>query len=273
MTISNQLLLRFLTLKLYNKTQKTQTKTGEQKMYKEKDVIIAGKKQKKKIPIEEPTSLFINGKHFKTFMITPEMKKEFTIGHLICEGLVSKPKEIESIDIEGNEINAILKGYKQQPSQGLIVSGCGGGTNYLDEENLPKIKNTKKFNLKQINQFMIEVLETGKSSGLHSSGIKSQTQNFQKIIKDIGRHNTIDKIVGAAIKQKINLKNCYIVSTGRMSSDMALKCAKAGIPIAGSHRSLTTLAIEIGEKTNLTILGKLSKPKKTEIYTNPNQIK
>ncbi|OUJ18707.1 Protein required for formate dehydrogenase activity [Methanonatronarchaeum thermophilum] len=241
-------------------------------MYKNKNISIQEKTQTKKVPIEEPVSLFINGKHFKTFMISPEKKEEFTIGHLISEGIIKTPEEIQSIDIDGKEINTILKQYKEQPSKGLIVSGCGGGTNYLDENNLPKIKNKTKFNLKQINKFMLNVLESGKNTGVHSSGIQTNDQKYQQIIYDIGRHNSIDKIIGAAVKQKINLDKSYVVSTGRMSSDMALKCAKAGIPIAGSHRSLTTLAIEIGEKTNLTLLGNLSNPKQTEIYTNPQKI-
>ena len=242
-------------------------------MYEEKNIIVSNRKQTKKIAIEEPVSLFINGKHFKTFMISPGQKEEFTYGHLICEGLVEKPGEITSINIDGQEINAIIQGYQQQPSKGLIVSGCGGGTNYLDDENLPKITNKQKFSLQEINKFMINVLESGKNTGVHSTGIKSTKQDFKRIISDIGRHNSIDKVIGAAIKQNIDLENCFLVSTGRMSSDMALKCAQAVIPVSCSHRSLTTLAIEIGNKTQTSLLGKLSNPQKTEIYTKPEYIK
>jgi FdhD protein len=92
---------------------------------------------------EEPLSIFINGRHFVTAMISPEMKKEFVIGHLFAETIIKDLEEIGSLQIEEN----IAKVITTNPLKVLvanIISGCGGEASFLDESKLPKISSDLK---------------------------------------------------------------------------------------------------------------------------------
>jgi FdhD protein len=68
-------------------------------------------------------------------------------------------------------------------------------------------------------------------------------------------HNALDKAIGCSMIKGVNLQNTFAVSTGRISSDMALKCSAAEIPLIASRGATTSLAIAIAERTGLTIIG------------------
>jgi FdhD protein len=88
------------------------------------------------------------------------------------------------------------------------------------------------------------------------------------IIEDIGRHNALDKAIGYALfqKQDFDFSRTFVACTGRVSSDMALKCSVAGIPIIVSRGATTSLAISIAERTGLCVIGFL-RGKRLSVYT------
>jgi FdhD protein len=223
---------------------------------------------------EVPLSIFINGRHYVTAMISPQLRKEFVVGHLFAERILGSPKEIESLEIEGNVVRALIA----NPMRAIlprkpIVSGCGGVASFLDESRLPKIASDLKTAKEELAQGMkaISLSEIHVATGgVHCVGL------FQKsgpvcIIEDIGRHNALDKAIGYGLMQSIDLCQCFVACTGRISSEMALKCSVAGIPVIVSRGATTSLAISIAERTGLTIVGFL-RGKKLNVYTNRQRV-
>jgi FdhD protein len=220
---------------------------------------------------EVPLSIFINGRHFVTAMTSPRMRKEFVFGHLFAERIIGGPQEIESLEIEGNVARAIVA----HPMRAIvprrpIVSGCGGIASFLDESKLPEIKSDLRIDRMQAQQAMgaISLSETHiATGGVHSVGLFAEEGPIC-IIEDIGRHNALDKAIGYALLQsrKPDLHRTFVACTGRVSSDMALKCSVAGIPIVVSRGATTSLAISIAERTNLCIIGFL-RGKRLSVYT------
>ncbi|HXW99152.1 MAG TPA: formate dehydrogenase accessory sulfurtransferase FdhD, partial [Methanomicrobiales archaeon] len=88
---------------------------------------------------------------------------------------------------------------------------------------------------------------------------------------DIGRHNALDRVIGHAIIHDIPLGESYVLSSGRISSEMARKCLVAGIPIVASRGATTTLAVNLAEKNGLTVIG-FVRGGGMNIYTNPQRI-
>jgi FdhD protein len=220
---------------------------------------------------EIPLSIFINGRHFVTAMTSPRMRKEFVFGHLFAERIIGGPQEIESLEIEGNVARAIVA----HPMRAIvprrpIVSGCGGIASFLDESKLPEIKSDQRICRMQAQQAIgaISLSETHiATGGVHSVGLFAK-DGAVCIIEDIGRHNALDKAIGYALLQKQNFDfgQTFVACTGRVSSDMALKCSVAGIPIVVSRGATTSLAISIAERTNLCIIGFL-RGKRLSVYT------
>jgi FdhD protein len=220
---------------------------------------------------EVPLSIFINGRHFVTAMISPQMRKEFVTGHLFAERIISGPQEIESLEIEGNVARAIVA----NPMRAIvprrpIVSGCGGIASFLDESKLPEIKSDLKIGRQQAQEAMgaISLSLTHKATGgVHCVGLFGEKGSIC-IIEDIGRHNALDKAIGSALlqRQDFDFSQTFVACTGRVSSDMALKCSVAGIPIIVSRGATTSLAVSIAERTNLCIIGFL-RGMRLSVYT------
>ena len=129
---------------------------------------------------EVPLSIFINGRHFVTAMISPEMRSEFVTGHLFAERIVAGREEIESLEIEGNVARAIVS----NPMRAIvprrpIVSGCGGIASFLDESKLPVIKSDLVIGKEQAQEAMKAIslsevhIATG---GVHSVGLFDETR-------------------------------------------------------------------------------------------------
>ena len=96
--------------------------------------------------------------------------------------------------------------------------------------------------------------------------------NETVIIKeDIGRHNAVDKVIGAALQCGVKFGETIICSSGRLSSDMILKAASAGIPVVVSRTAPTSLAIDIAEEMGITLIG-FARGKRMNIYTHPKRI-
>lgn len=228
-----------------------------------------------KVVEEVPLSIFINGRHFVTAMISPQMRREFIIGHLFSERIVSSIEEIESLEIEGNVARAIITNpMRTILPRRPIVSGCGGISSFLDESKLPEIRSDKKIDRGEIYRAMkaISLSELHEATGgVHSAGLFGDDGAIS-ISEDIGRHNALDKAIGHCLTKGINLSETFAASTGRISSDMTLKCVVAGIPIIASRGATTSLAIAIAERTGLSIIC-FVRGRRMNVYTNPWRVK
>lgn len=223
---------------------------------------------------EIPLSIFINGRHFATAMISPQMREEFVIGHLFSEGMIKNLQDIESVEIEGNVIRAIIANpMKALLPRRPIVSGCGGIASFLDESKLHAIDSDLVIHKEEVFKAMkaISLSEIHKATGgVHSVGLFDKS-GAVCIVEDIGRHNALDKAVGHGLKRNADFSMTFAASTGRISSDMAMKCSTAGIPIVISRGATTGLALKIAERTGLTIVG-FVRGRRMNVYTNPQRL-
>jgi FdhD protein len=105
------------------------------------------------------------------------------------------------------------------------------------------------------------------AGGIHAAAVFDAHGRTVVVCEDIGRHNAVDKAVGYCLLRRIPLQDKMVVSTGRASYDMVAKGVRLGIPILASISSPTSLAVELAEALNCTLLGYL-RGKKLNIYTH-----
>ncbi|MDT8358268.1 MAG: formate dehydrogenase accessory sulfurtransferase FdhD [Methanomicrobiaceae archaeon] len=224
--------------------------------------------------IEEiPFALFVNGRHMMTAMMSPEGIEEFVTGFLFTEQVIAGPDEIESIRLEKNRISVITKNlFRVLGPKKTILSGCGGSTSYIDPDKLPKIHSDLSISTATITG-MVKTLNRDLhaiTGGVHVVILAGPDQMIA-VSEDIGRHNALDRVIGHALIHGIDLSHTFIISSGRISSEMARKCLVANIPIIVSRGATTTLAVEIAGKSGLTIVG-FVRGGRMNVYTHPERI-
>ncbi len=212
---------------------------------------------------ERELPVFLNGEYLVTASITPAMEMEFITGYLFGQGFIENIAELESINLEGDAAQVTLKDARKisqsaRRADYRIVSG-GGKTVFFDEMSLPRIHSRMKIRQKEIFQAMNAVLEKAaiyrETEGVHASGLFTPEAVPICVVEDIGRHNTLDKVIGYALINKIDCGNTFLASTGRMASEMVTKICRAGIPVAVTKTAVTKMGLEIGQKHGLTIIG------------------
>jgi FdhD protein len=224
---------------------------------------------------EVPETILVNGRHLATAMMSPVRLEEFAVGHLFTEGIITSPDAIESIQVEKQTIRILTRDHlKPLGPKRTILSGCGGSASFLDPAKLPKITSDFTVDTATIAEAMKEVLDSEIhriTGGVHVVGLVS-CEGILCVREDIGRHNALDRVIGFALAEKVDLSRTFVVSSGRISSEMARKCLMAGIPVVVSRSATTALALDLAGKNGLTICG-FARGSRMNVYTHPRRIR
>ena len=89
--------------------------------------------------------------------------------------------------------------------------------------------------------------------------------------EDVGRHNTVDKVIGQASLNTVNFGECFMIITGRVPGDMIYKAAKVGLPIVASVAAVLNSGIASAEKANIALIG-FVRGTRMNIYTGAERI-
>jgi FdhD protein len=225
------------------------------------------------VVVEASISLTVNGRNLMTAMASPHSLEEFVIGFLFTEQIIHDIQEIESIQREKDTFRVLTKNpFRVLGQKKIILSGCGGSSSYLDARRLPHISSSLRVPPETIRSAMREVMDSPLhrlTGGVHVVGLYSQ--GSMHIEEDIGRHNALDKVIGHALRNHIPREESFVVSSGRISSEMIRKCLIAGIPLIVSRGAATSLALEMAEKTGLCVVG-FARGDRMNIYTHPARV-
>lgn len=249
--------------------------------------LPTGKSQKTTdfIAEEKPFYLFANKTFWATILCSPTDLKELAVGHFLSEGILKSTSEIEEIilkDSEGTcyvklkpEVNVENRVKISRLHARVIPSACGSGSPYQFTGKIPKVKSNLKVkaqvvfdSVKQLNFKALGFRQTG---GLHVAAIYKADGELVTLAEDVGRHNAVDKVIGIAALNNVDLRECFLALSGRMSGDVAFKAAKVGLPIIASLAAALSSGIAMGENANLTLVG-FVRGKRMNIYTGSERI-
>ena len=213
--------------------------------------------------IEKELPLYVNGEHLATASVVPSMEKEFVVGYLFGQGFIDRAREIATLKITEKGATADLVrsdplSSRETKASYRIVSG-GGRAAYFESVAPSRIHSDLKINRHDIFLAMNTLFQNAplyrETEGVHSAALFDGHINPLCIVEDIGRHNTLDKVIGYALLNDIDRAKTFMVSTGRMASEMITKICRAGIPLVATKTAVTDKGLEIGEECGLTIIG------------------
>ena len=227
--------------------------------------------------VEDSINLLVNGNRVASLTITPDNLESYAYGYLICEGIVPDIDAITDVRVDFPNIFAEVSSFSREisPEQTEIrSSGCVGiKTTWatLREplgEGITLDLQTLFRGMRSINDCAPLWKTTG---GTHCAVILDKTGNVKSAIEDMGRHNAVDKAVGKALLDGVDLSRCFMVCTGRLPAGMVAKVYRAGISVFASNTAPFSTGICLARQVNMTLAG-FVRPPRAMIYSVPERI-
>lgn len=220
-------------------------------------VELAGKLR----AVERPLRILAGGRRIAVLMRTPGDDDALVRGFLLTEGAVASNDELERIELDGDEARCSLAGAALGVPSGLRLSSCG--LCVADAEKalsmpLPEVREEKlpeKGVLVPLPDRMKERQELYRLTGCtHAAALFDADGQMLSFGEDIGRHNALDKAVGRALGSGRLERGRVLLTSGRISFEMAAKCARAGVPILAAVGAATSLAIDAARRSRLKLV-------------------
>jgi len=227
--------------------------------------------------VEAPLQIIVNDQPHTLLMCTPHMVQELTIGFLFTEGLIAGPGEIINLDVRDARAdrrenqNDMIEVRVRVPSRGpaltritgrrISYSSCGiCGTETYDhmKEGLGRVQSRTRFSMEMLRKVSTALKAFQplyrKTKGAHAAVLFDAEGGRILHAEDMGRHNALDKVIGALLVQRISPRDKVLVSSGRASLEMILKTARIGIPVFAAMSRPTSRAVEAAKFYNLTLV-------------------
>lgn len=227
--------------------------------------------------------LIVNAKKVGAMMSTPVDQEALAIGYLMSENIIQKISDVEKLELldDGMTVSIIAKanteGINKLNSEGVVISGCGKSmTANIDPEAIEAQVIQSDFKLKasilseQMGQFYTECPLYEQTGCVHTAKLFIDEKTYF-IGEDIAQHNTIDKAIGKAVLAGHDIKNAFLMVSGRLSSEMVAKAVMHQIPVLASRTATTCLGLMIARKFGLTLIG-FTRGDKMNVYANGERI-
>lgn len=225
-----------------------------------------------KVVEELPVHIELNGQRLVTLMASHTNLEELALGWLFAEHLIESVDDIVGFWVCGRgEIVEVFTNNHQTTSRSpwrqIVTSGCASGGPEAEHlwGLLPTVAEDPGIGWQRLAELMRAMLDLadrhGDIGGVHSAALASRHE-IVAYAEDVGRHNAVDKVIGRGLLDRVKFSNLALLTTGRISSEMAYKAARCGIGLAASLTVPTTLAIEIAQRAGITLVGRAAGPRK-----------
>ncbi len=234
-------------------------------------------KRSEQVAVEVPYTVALNDEEIGASMVLATDLEEFGAGFLFGQGYITEPGQVREVLVcpDGRiSVHADVD-EDMKPKEVIITSGCGG-TGKISREMLEGAFDPLKectITFPEIGEFIRQGLQSSPlgpaTHCIHGCGFWSEGR-LQAWYEDVGRHNAVDKVIGAILLGKFSPAGA-IYTTGRLTSDMVLKCARIGIPIVMSRTSPSSLGLAIARRAGVT-LAAYARPDRVNVFHGPERI-
>lgn len=217
---------------------------------------------------EAPVWLEVNGQPAVTWMCTPDQLDELVVGWLHGEGYIETTSDLLKmrpctqelgfwVDVPREKYDAVESADRRR----VLASGCGAVTTILGSLSAVQRRRTPPpdVDLAQMRLLFKEMFARGvrykETGGLHAAALTDGEQLLYHA-EDIGRHNAVDKVIGAAILDGRNPRDLLLLVTGRISGELAFKAARAELALIATPSVPSTIAVDIAKAAGMVLIGR-----------------
>jgi FdhD protein len=218
------------------------------------------------VTVERALTIFLNKQEIVTAMTINDYPDYLALGYLLNQNMLRADDEVTGVDFD-EELSVVVvrtkrsTNYEKKLKKKVQTSGCAQGTVFgdlmevIENARLPdaELRTSWLYALtNKINTTPSLYLEAG---AIHGCVLARQDQPLV-YMEDVGRHNAVDKIAGWMFRQRLPADDKIFYTTGRLTSEMVIKCVRMGIPILISRSGFTAWGVELARKANLTLIGR-----------------
>jgi len=223
---------------------------------------------------EHPLTLYLDKREIVTLMTLGQAPEALAIGYLRNQRLVGSLEEIAAVQVDWETDSVAVKtrkgvkGLAAKMKKRTVTTGCGQGTVFGDlMEEVESIRLRDDVRLTEETLYaLLELVRKHetiyKAAGaVHGCALAANQDGASEIItfvEDVGRHNAVDAIAGQMWLDRIEGGDKIFYTTGRLTSEMVIKCAQMRIPFLVSRSGLTQMGHAIAKKVGITMLGRTS---------------
>jgi FdhD protein len=216
---------------------------------------------------ERPLTIYLNAQEIVTAMTIGDYPDYLAVGYLLNQGMLRRDDVITAVDYDGELETVVVRterrtDYEEKLRKKTRTSGCAVGTVFgdmmegLEGLTLPPapVRTSDLYALAHaINTTPSLYLEAG---AIHGTVLCAGDRPLV-YMEDVGRHNAVDKIAGWMALQRVPAADKLLYTTGRLTSEMVIKCALMGIPALASRSGFTAWGVEIARQVGLTLIGRM----------------
>jgi len=226
------------------------------------------------VPIagEHPLTLYVDKQELLTIMTLGAAPEALAIGYLRNQRLVEKLEDIVAVQVDWETESVVvktragLKDLAKKTAKRTKTTGCGQGTVFgdlmkeIDSVKLPPGATLTRAALYDLLD-RVRVHETiyKQAGAVHGCALAQNGPEHAEIlmfVEDVGRHNAVDAIAGRMWLDAHDGGDKIFYTTGRLTSEMVIKCAQMGIPFLVSRSGLTQMGYDIAQKVGMTMIGR-----------------
>lgn len=239
---------------------------------------------------EVPVALVYNGISHAVMMATPSDLEDFALGFSLSEGILAQAAECHGIEVEaGREgialqieiAGAAFMALKERRRSLAGRTGCGlCGVESLAHvkrlnETLAMLAPARGFHAEGVRR-ALEAVGAAQSltrltGAAHAAAWCGMDGSLLLVREDVGRHNALDKVIGAMARVKAHPGDGFLLITSRVSLEMVQKAARAGVAALVGMSAPTLAAVELAERTGMTLLA-FARGRDFVCYTHPRQL-
>ncbi|HDS0947732.1 TPA: formate dehydrogenase accessory sulfurtransferase FdhD [Stenotrophomonas maltophilia] len=238
---------------------------------------------------EVPVAMRYNGAAFAVMMATPCDLEDFALGFSLSEGLILRPDQLLAIEVqpqlEGIELNMTVAddapGAALDPAYGRLLPGRGGcglcGARQLEEvlRPLPPVRDRRVHSPIALQRALAQLAQhqpmNAASGSTHAAAWADSRGRIGWVREDVGRHNALDKLIGALHHNEHGIDGGLLVISSRASYEMVSKAVRAGASVLAAVSAPTALAIDLARSAGLCLVG-FARDGGFNVYTHPERL-